>query len=1279
MLTQFDKLCQIKNGIENKGFDLQRCIQRHNSPLTALKTRVFHRRNGHKKHYAQYAVAYAAGKTIDPEKLSHAGIGFMPIGKNGHCLEFYTQPKADKDWETTYGVSDWKPKSWRNAYGIQIYTGRPGGYLTSLDFEYEIIRDYPQRFLDTLSRLCELTENPLLVISKSGGLRFECRTPGYVHPKTDQRYIATWKNHHEHQDLYLEIFGEKGLSRYDARYEIYTGSLLNIPVIDHLALFEILNDLQEQIGEPRPEKSTAQSKPTQTPEKGHKAGDATSVKIVNGLPEGIAWRERKDGSFESVRGDYPCRVTKHTNSHGAGQYYKQTDGQIDAFCHNCKKPWIVKKADTLERLIAQVPSIEVRETPAFPYFSKEERTVVDKVLGISPDAGWHEGVPAFATRYENLYPMTGEFAPNGQPNAVEKRRVWSTQFGTCEKCGNLTADWVDRYLLTAGRYCNACHSDTPIGSYLEWELARHLPNAIISEHQGYLGDDPEFEDFRLWAPEMLTYLGACMATGKTTEIYKAIVALVMQNLGIGIIATPRISLSRYLSHQLRKQHGHNAWGLWHEGSGQSEQFIGTYGAIVCLPSLGRAVSAVYASGLAASDLYVAIDEVDFGYSLLSLAVHQAAAVKKCLLDIFRASGLVVSGQTESTLALEAFAAELGCEHVQGFYNTAPPADGIVELRKYPDVDGKNARVLAGSMASIEIALGAGYNVYVFCSARRDAEMIAERFTEYAPVCYNAYTKGDARCDAVLKNQRLPEGNRLFIGTSAAGVGISILDPKAKTIIVAGLNHGSRGTSMLVQKAVRDRGRRGIELHYTDYNSALPIRPSETERVSLFHEQTKQLENRYAHLSEDAIKKVARSLALSTLADHQLQAFVNHHLGEIGNMQVVETNALLIEDTDVAWVTEQRRASVKKERASKCELAVEYLNDRNLYTCREIRVESNRGGFTQTEQIAHEYANGLAAAVGWNDTIDREIANPFDACLTDEDMGVAIALAIQNIDPERLEKLRRGYLAVHYPKWVTAVFEKELEEAHSDTLNAGGGRELTAITDDRFLGVVLKTLLNRLKGEVFDSDSDLADAIREVLDTVSEGQTLFGRIKAGGLGAQAYRRARFLKIGDDAFVINWARTFIKEFYPATLSKRGNRYSLVHDKRIALILASFKCWLSKRVDSEVPELETFAPIDPQAELKAQVRKRREAGALLEDIADEFDISTRKVSEWCNDIKVLSPTEAEVVGLLEDGQIWKTSDIEKHSTYTRQAVTIAIKNLLEKGLIVKIKRGYYQKSGV
>ena len=981
------------------------------------------------------------------------------------------------------------------------------------------------------------------------------------------------------------------------------------------------------------------------------------------------WGSHDNDGWESR--DNATRIRKHSDNDFTFQCFKCPDIPIKRYSETP----LTQQSNpmTVAGMIEKAPPpIEIR-TPSFRNWTEEERIVVKEIIGVSPDTGWHEGIPAFATRYENLHRITGEFSLNGQPNEIEKRRVWSTQFGACEQCGDITADWVDRYLLTAGRYCNSCHTDTSTGSYLEWELTRKLPNSVVSEHQGFLGDDPEFQDFRLWQPEMLTHLGAGMATGKSTEIYKAITSLALQKLGVGIIAAPRISLTRFLAHQLRERHGRQAWGLWHEGSGTGEQYIGTHGAIVCLPSLGRAVTAAYANGLEASNLYVAIDEVDFGYSLLSLAVHQAAAVKKCLLDIFLATGLVVSGQTESTLALEAFASELECDEIQGFYNTAPPADGIVELRKYPDVEGKNALMLAGSIESIEVALREGYNVYTFCASRRDGDVIAERFAEYAPVVYNSYTKGDPRCDAVLKYQRLPEGSRLFIGTSAAGVGISILDPKARTIRVGGLTYGSRDASMGVQTTLRDRGRRGIEWHYADYNFALPMRPRETERVSLYHEEIKQLENQYTHLAENAVKKVARSLALSTLADHLLETFVHHHLGTVGNMEVVETQTLLPEDAEVIWVTKKRRESIRQERETRCKLAINILKSRDILTSREIRLMRNHGDFTQDEQIAHKYANGLACSVGYQDDGDAEH-------LADTDIDVAVQLAEENVQPDRLEKLRRGYLVVHYPKWVTDVFNKELEGTRTDGVRDGTGIEITAVRDDRFLGEVLKILLDRLKNEVFSSDADLATAIREVLDTFSNGQTLFGRIKQGGLGTQAYRRSRFLKTAGDAYVINWARTFIKEFYPAMLSKRGDNYALVNDKRLSLILESIRCWLSQQVDGELPRLaRLFDDVDPQTELKAQVRERRKAGALLEVIAEEFNLALGTVSEWCKDIKILSPTEVEVIGILEDGQIWKTSDIEAHSKFTRQRTTIAIKNLLEKGLITKIKRGYYQKSGV
>lgn len=227
--------------------------------------------------------------------------------------------------------------------------------------------------------------------------------------------VAVWENHHEHKHLYLEIFGEKGLSRYNARYEIYTGSLLDIPVVDHHVLFEIVNELREQIGTPRPKKRKSIPKSTPISEKQvHE-----TIPIINGLPSDLRWIKRKNGSFESIRGDYPCQVTNHKNSDGAAQYYRQVNGQIDAFCHNCRQSWIVKKSSTVQRLIDKAPPIEIHEKPSFPYFSKEERAVVNEVLDISPDAGWHGQIPIFTTRYEYLYPLTNKFKLNGQPSEVE--------------------------------------------------------------------------------------------------------------------------------------------------------------------------------------------------------------------------------------------------------------------------------------------------------------------------------------------------------------------------------------------------------------------------------------------------------------------------------------------------------------------------------------------------------------------------------------------------------------------------------------------------------------------------------------------------------------------------------------------------------------------------------------------------------------------------------------------------------------------------------------------
>ena len=1227
------------------------------------------------------------GTHLTLSDLEKANLSYVPCGqvngKDQPLLTFaHLWGHRNHITRQTYGKK-WFGYSMRNMNGVQLMTGfssyrRVGKsdylYYTSLDIERRMIENYP----DEVERIRKLYEDnvigtPCILATKSDGLRLDAYTD-YVGKKMSFR--------DDTKKMLFEVLADKCLTRIDHRYAMVSGSLLNIPTLPK----ETLQDIYHIISEIAT----------------HEQSDSKPREIVETSQIGdldIQWgADGRSQLFPTAH----CQRTSHSSNRDEVRFTKHADGSVDGKCFNCGETWweieppkpkrkskpCIQPITTLppdHPIIASAPPVEIRENPSFRYFSPEERHIVKDVLSLDPDAGWHGQTPIFTTRYEYLHPLTHKFKLNGQPSEVEKRRVWSTLFGKCTCCGSVTAQWVDRYLLTAGLYCDGCHKDYHLGSYLELELDRKLPNSIISKHQGFLGDDPEFQDFRLWEPRTLTHLGAGMATGKSTEIYKAMIALALQGLGKGIIAVPRVSLARFLAHYLRGKYGYLSWGLWHEGCQKSDKFIGDFGAIVCLPSLPIAVAEAEKNEV--SQLYIAIDEVDFGYSLLSLAVEQATAVKKCLRDALNTTGLVVSGQTEATLALEALAEEIGAEQVQGFYNTAKPADGSVVMHKHANVEGKSSSILSGGLDDVSMFIDAGHNVYVFCSSRRDGDVIVDEFQHYNPVVYNSYTKGDPRCDAVLKNQCLPEGSRLFIGTSAAGVGISILDPKAKTVILNGLNYGSRDASMTVQTGVRDRRRCGMSLHYADYNLSLPVRPSENEIVSIYRESLKAAESPFTDVSREGIRKIAYAQALTSLADTQIEAFIKYHLGEVGNMEVYQASALPQETERLAAISIRRSEIRRAEKQKRIATAIELLKEKELLTSCEIRKLSNKGELSTDDRLAHETANTAAVSVGWDDEVHGyENGEPIKIMPDAEDFDVAISLVKQNINTDKLAKQRRGYLAVEFPTWTAHQFKTELERTDSQLVLDGLGLETPAINDDRFLGQLLTKLLNRLIGTVFDTAS-LAIAVREVLQSHSEnGKTFGSEIEDGALGASAYRKARFLHCSGDDFVIRWVRGFISEWYPARIAKKEDSYAFRHAKNVNLRLISFSRWLIHQPsppDNMPAKLEisfqsTEIP-DQNAELKDVARLRREAGETIKEIAESLNTYRNLVSIWCRGIKKPSPVESEVLGILRDGKVWKTSEVVAHvkvsSGFARQNVMTALKKLLDDDKICKMKRGFYQ----
>ena len=1157
-----------------------------------------------------------------------------PIFKFGHLWD--TERQVTR---ASYGkqFNSWKLSGMQ---GVQLMTGKPSyrvidgnhrEYLTDIDMEARLLDRYPahaEQIIKIYREAC--IGDPCIIKTKSDGRRLSAFTPLYGPkvPFTDKVKNGT----DDTKTILLEFFSQMGLSRLDNRYALIEGSLLEIPSLPTQALREIREILFE-IADVASQRRK-------------------SAKVVNASenPDDLEILYDADSKSEIFSNVY-CQAGRrqHDSGRATVQFFRNADGSEIGHCVGCGGSWIRKKANRIPPLeevlqreasamqaaIKQAPLFEDRYKQSFRHFTPEEKTVIRAVLGKDPDAGWipagDASVPAWLAKYDKLHPMTGEFALNGQPEDIERRRVWHTQFTECKVCGKVSAPWMDRYLLTAGTYCDGCHKDYPIGSYLEYELNRKLSNAIVSESDTkYLGDDPEFTDFRLWSPQTLTILAAAMGTGKTTAIDIKIADIADQGLGFGIIAVPRISLARSLAYNLRRRDGYHAWGLWHEGAAPGGKFVGSRGAICCLPSLPSVVTAA-----AARPAYIAIDEIDFAYALLSLTVAQATKIKQILRKALASTGLVVAGQTESSLALEAFAQEVEAAEVQAFYKNASPSENPVTVFKYPDVEGKNSLILAGTETAIANALEDEKNVYAFCTTRREVEILEAHFQHLNPVIYDSYSKGSQRADDVLRRQRLTDA-QLFLATSAANVGISILDDNAHTVQVSSLVFGSRNCENIVQQDNRDRGRHGGSIHITDYLFRLPVTPTENTQISLYHQALKTVEDDRVHLPEHSITKIAAAEALSTLADTQPETFLKYHLGEVAQKPLIFTDGIIASKTQTQRIKATKSQLLKTEREEKKLGALACLKDDRVLTSDQIRRQSNTGELLKPDRLAQELANLALLNAGWRDTENE----PAD--VDTRDMAMAL-IEVSGVSIDKLDKQRRGFYAVHFPNWTALALIADREMAYTDLTEIGAGVEITSVTDDRFLGKLLKALLSKLAGETWRKKG-FADAIREILNSKvidhdgCQGKTFMASLVSGAAGSKLYRASRFLNLADDAGVINWTSQLISEWYPAGIAKRGEAYGLQIHEHYDLIIQCFQFWGAQQQHPIDPwTLNEYANVelpDPNAEAKEQAREMRKNGKEIADIAADLHVNISTVSRWCRGIDPKADLKAKARQMDEDG---------------------------------------------
>ncbi len=237
---------------------IQRCHEQPEKSLRQRKTLVSPAL--YKDYPYHFTVHCARGHAVRLYEFEQADISFMPIGhapESDHAPIDFGGERFLKRQRTR----DWIPRRWYESWGIQIYTGIPSGrddaQWHDIYFSHDAVCAAPDAVFTCIEALVNSVANPLLTLTKSGGLRFSCRVKHYLHPNTEEarqyiyKHVQT-REDFDHRDVFLEILGEAGYSRWDARYEILLGDLLEPPTITEEVLFAPINLLRDALHEPSP-------------------------------------------------------------------------------------------------------------------------------------------------------------------------------------------------------------------------------------------------------------------------------------------------------------------------------------------------------------------------------------------------------------------------------------------------------------------------------------------------------------------------------------------------------------------------------------------------------------------------------------------------------------------------------------------------------------------------------------------------------------------------------------------------------------------------------------------------------------------------------------------------------------------------------------------------------------------------------------------------------------------------------------------------------------------
>ena len=259
------------------------------------------------------------GTTLQLSEMEAAGLSIIPVNDDKPIAPFSEHLHAS-------GITTancYPPNVWAKATGIMIMTGFKSQRdfseftysLMDIDIEAAMIARYPE-LVDQIVQAYKIgaASTPCIARTKSGGLRLSC-------------YIASCESKQSFRDkkddeMLIEFFSLNAYSRWDRRYKMIEGSILDAPEM-RVEAIQLMAQLAVSVGYRKKKKSTSGPRSVTT--------TSTIGDIV------IEWDSL--GRSQYLPKEH-CKIRDHRSNNDAVSFYKHDDGSIGGYCHACEEGWI---------------------------------------------------------------------------------------------------------------------------------------------------------------------------------------------------------------------------------------------------------------------------------------------------------------------------------------------------------------------------------------------------------------------------------------------------------------------------------------------------------------------------------------------------------------------------------------------------------------------------------------------------------------------------------------------------------------------------------------------------------------------------------------------------------------------------------------------------------------------------------------------------------------------------------------------------------------------------